>query len=133
MRTRFRLIKGCDTTRRDHALSFAPGFIDFGWEQAIPTYVSPRAQILRSPSSELRNATNANKLASLEGVNVGLFNNSKPNAALLLEEVATAIGTRIRLGDLIRASKPLPGEPASDSVYDTLAERCGAVIFAAAD
>ena len=81
----------------------------------------------------MRAAANANTLMSLEGVNVGLFNNSKPNAALLLDEVAVAVGARVRLGELFRTSKPLPGEPAGDSVYDTLAERCGAVIFAAAD
>jgi hypothetical protein len=66
-------------------------------------------------------------------VTLGLFHNSKPNAALLLDEVANFITARAVLGGIVRASKPLPGEPASDNVYDTLAERCGAVIFAAAD
>lgn len=96
------------------------------------TYVSPRASV-KPTQVDLKKATNANNLTSLDGVTVGLFNNSKPNAALLAEEVAVAIGNRISLGELFRISKPLPTEPAEEIVYDTLAERCGAVIFSAAD
>ena len=97
------------------------------------TYISPRARKVQVESTDLRAKAMANTLASLDGVTIGLFNNSKPNAALLLDEVASLIGGRAALGGIVRESKPLPGEPAPDLVYDTLAERCGAVIFAAAD
>jgi hypothetical protein len=97
-------------------------------ETVVPslTVFSPRAhQVLESNVP--------NKLASLEGITLGLLCNSKPNAQVLLDAVAAGIGEKVALGRIVRARKPVPSEPATVEVYATLAEECGAVIFATAD
>jgi hypothetical protein len=72
-------------------------------------------------------------LASLEGVTLGLLCNSKPNAQVLLDAVAEAIGEQVNLAGIVRASKAIPSSAAPEDVYSALAEQCGAVIFASAD
>lgn len=71
-------------------------------------------------------------LDSLDGVALGLLCNSKPNAQLLLDDVAAGIGERVALADVVRDAKVAPTSPAPDEVYANLASRCGAVIFASA-
>jgi hypothetical protein len=73
-----------------------------------------------------------NRLASLEGVTLGLLCNSKPNAQLLLDTVAEEIGARVELAGIVRDAKAHPSSGAPEHVYSNLAERCGAVIFASA-
>lgn len=89
-------------------------------------FFSPRAdQVLAT--------RRVNRLDSLESITLGLLCNSKPNAQVLLDAVAVGIGERVKLGRIVRAHKPVPSEPASPEVYATLADECGAVIFATAD
>lgn len=89
-------------------------------------FLSPRAH-----KHTARKLTN--RLESFKGITLGLLHNSKPNASFLLEVVADCLKERVRLSDVVRASKPFPSSPAPDHVYRLLAERCGAVIFASAD
>jgi hypothetical protein len=48
----------------------------------------------------------AGRIASLQGVRLGLLNNNKPNAALLLEGVAGHIAARHALAGTQRKQKP---------------------------
>jgi hypothetical protein len=89
-------------------------------------FISPRAHRRATPHG-------LNRLESLEGVTLGLLCNSKPNAQLLLDVVADEVGERVRLNGIFRTHKAVPSEGAPPEVYTTLAERCGAVIFATAD
>lgn len=72
-------------------------------------------------------------LSSLDGVTLGLLCNSKPNAQVLLDAVAEAIAEKINLAGIVRASKAIPSSAAPDDVYDSLAQQCGAILFASAD
>jgi hypothetical protein len=72
-------------------------------------------------------------LSSLEGITLGLLCNSKPNAQVLLDAVAEAISEQVNLAGIVRASKAIPSSAAPEETYATLAETCGAVIFASAD
>jgi hypothetical protein len=90
------------------------------------TVISPRAH-------QMREAVPTNTIDSLAGVTLGLFGNSKPNAALLLDMIAERIDQKVGLADVVRISKASPAGPAPEYVYDTLARRCQAVIFASAD
>ena len=72
-------------------------------------------------------------LKSLEGARLGLLCNSKPNAQVLLDAVAEAIGEKVNLGAVIRASKAIPSSAAPDEVLDALAKQCDVVIFESAD
>lgn len=74
-----------------------------------------------------------NRIESLEGATLGLLCNSKPNAQVLLDAVAEAIGERIALAGVVRASKAIPSSAAPDEVYAAVAEQCDVVIFASAD
>ena len=89
-------------------------------------FVSPRAH-------QLVTSRGINRLESLDGVTLGLLCNSKPNAQVLLDEVADGIASRFPLGGVIRARKASPSEPAPPEVYSNLASVCGAAIFATAD
>ena len=88
--------------------------------------VSPRARRHRrgKPLTPLR---------TLDGIVLGLLDNSKPNAPLLLDFVEQGIRSRIEIGRTVRASKPTPSSPAPETVYRDLERECGAVLFASAD
>lgn len=87
--------------------------------------VSPRPQRLVVSRA-------VNRIASLEGATLGLLCNSKPNAQVLLDAVAEAIGERVDLAGVVRASKAIPSSAAPEEVY-ALVQHCDAVIFASAD
>ena len=46
------------------------------------------------------------RLASLEGVRLGILNNSKPNSLALQERVAELLGAQHRLGGVVTRQKP---------------------------
>lgn len=88
--------------------------------------VDPRAH-------RLREGFPVKHLSTLDGVVLGLLNNSKSNAALLLDLVAERLELRVRLGGIVRAEKQTPTNAAPDGVYGELERECGAVLFASAD
>lgn len=90
------------------------------------TYISPRAH-------RIIKRTAINTIDSLEGVTVGLFNNSKPNAAAALDLLMDELEQRFSVGGVIRDSKPIPSSPAEQSAIESMANATGAVIYATAD
>jgi hypothetical protein len=92
----------------------------------MSTFISPRAHQLIADRG-------VNRLATLDGVTLGLLCNSKPNAQVLLDAVAAGLEQKVPLGGIVRDAKMVPSEPASPEIYNNLADRCGAVIFASAD
>ena len=70
--------------------------------------------------------------ASLDGKTVGLLSNAKKNSDHFLESVADRLAERadVTVADLL--TKPTATSPASDEVYDQLAE-CDAVLTAYGD
>ena len=92
----------------------------------MQTYLSPRAH-------RIVTRTEVNTLSSLDGVTIGLFHNSKPNAAMALDIIAAELQKRYRIAGVVRDSKPLPSSPAEAEAIASMAEACGAVIYATAD
>jgi hypothetical protein len=75
----------------------------------------------------------APRLASLDGVTLGLLANGKANSDAILSAVAEAIATRHRIAAIVRAQKPHPSLPASDEVVATFAARAQVVLTAIGD
>lgn len=100
-------------------------------DEAAPQH--GRISIVSPQPSRLVKRRTITRLSSLDGVTLGLLCNSKPNAQVLLDAVAEAIGERVNLAGVIRTSKAIPSSAAPDEVYELLAQQCGAVLFASAD
>ena len=73
----------------------------------------------------------APRLGSLEGVTLGLLNNSKPNSLALQERVAALLGQQHRLGGVVTKQKPSAAIGAEK--LDVYARRVGAAVTAIGD
>ena len=71
--------------------------------------------------------------ASLQGAVIGVLDNSKPNARVLLEGVARALAARLGARDVRIWRKPGASIGATRAVLDEMAAHCGAVLTASAD
>lgn len=74
----------------------------------------------------------AQRPASLEGLKIGLLNNSKGNADHLLERVAARLGERYGVREFVRMTKPIFSRVAPDPQLEQL-KACDAVVTAIAD
>ncbi len=70
---------------------------------------------------------------SLEGGVIGVLDNSKPNARVLLEGVARALARKMGARDVRVWRKPGASIGATAAVLDEIAAQCGAVLTASAD
>jgi hypothetical protein len=70
---------------------------------------------------------------SLEGGVIGVLDNSKPNARVLLEGVARALARKMGARDVRVWRKPGASIGATTAVLDEIAAQCGAVLTASAD
>ena len=75
----------------------------------------------------------APRLASLDGMTLGLLSNGKANGVELLEGVAEAIAERYRIARVIRHTKAHPSLPMTDEVASMFAEHAHAVLCAVGD
>jgi hypothetical protein len=73
----------------------------------------------------------APRLASLEGVTLGILNNSKPNSLLLQERVAELLGQHHAVAKIVTKQKSSAAVGADD--LDAYAQEVGAVITAIGD
>jgi hypothetical protein len=71
--------------------------------------------------------------ASLQGAVIGVLDNSKPNARVLLEGVARALAEKLGARDVRVWRKPGASIGAATPVLDEIAAQCGAVLTASAD
>ena len=77
--------------------------------------------------------TLAPRPASLQGAVIGVLDNSKPNARVLLEGVARALATKLGAAEVRVWRKPGASIGATRAVLDEMAAHCGAVLTASAD
>jgi hypothetical protein len=70
---------------------------------------------------------------SLQDTVIGVLDNSKPNARVLLEGVARALAEKVGARDVRIWRKPGASIGATAAVLDEMAARCGAALTASAD
>jgi hypothetical protein len=69
---------------------------------------------------------------SLDGIVLGVLDNQKPNASLLLDRIIARLGERSRLAKLVRTQKS-PPIPASEEAITTLSGGADMTLIASAD
>ena len=77
--------------------------------------------------------TLAPRLASLQGMTLGLIDNHKKNADVYLDEVSRLLKTQYGVARIINYRKDSQSMPTPAAVMDDLAAQCDAIIHAVAD
>lgn len=78
-------------------------------------------------------STLAPRPAGLRGLTIGMLDNTKPNAVLLLQEIADELHRRYDTGRSILYTKDYFGTPAKDDLLKQIVEECDVVITAVGD
>jgi hypothetical protein len=77
--------------------------------------------------------TLASRPASLSGVKIGLLENGKQNARLLLEDVAEVLRERYGVGEATLRRKEIFSQPASPELVDELSRQSEVVVIGVGD
>ena len=75
----------------------------------------------------------APRLATLVGTRLGVIDDSKKNADVLLEELVDLLRTRYEISEVKWHRKPSASRPADPAAVRELAEQCDSVIIAIGD
>jgi len=75
----------------------------------------------------------APRLLSLAGTRLGIIDDSKKNADVLLEELVELLRTRYEISDVKWHRKPSASRPADPAAIRELVESCDSVIVAVGD
>ena len=75
----------------------------------------------------------APRLPSLAGTRLGLIDDSKRNADVLLEELAEVLRTRYEISQVRWHRKPSASRPADPTAIAELARECDSVVIAVGD
>jgi len=75
----------------------------------------------------------AARLTTLAGTRLGVIDDSKKNADVLLEELVELLRTRYEISDVMWHRKPSASRPADPAAVRELAEHCDWVIIAIGD
>lgn len=84
-------------------------------------------------STTATSRTPAPRPGSLQGATIGVLDNSKPNARVLLDGVARALAEKVGARDVRIWRKPGASIGATAAVLDEMAAQCGAALTASAD
>ena len=91
------------------------------------TLVDPTTQAIIAPFD------GAPRLPSLAGTRLGIIDDSKRNADVLLEELVDLLRARYEISDVKWHRKPSASRPADPEAIRELAEYCDSVIIAIGD
>jgi hypothetical protein len=80
-----------------------------------------------------RVATLAPRVRDLAGLRLGLLDNAKPNAALVLETIAAQLRAQHHIGEVTTYTKSYFGTPVEEDRAREIAESCEAVIAGVGD
>lgn len=97
--------------------------------------MSPREPIL-DPTGQAnihQMATLAPRVRGLRGARLGLLDNAKPNAALVLETIAAQLRAQHHLGEVSTFTKSYFGTPVEEDRAQEIAQSCDAVIAGVGD
>jgi hypothetical protein len=75
----------------------------------------------------------AQRPASLRGLTVGLLGNTKPNAEVLLAEIADELKGRYDVGEFRSYTKDYFGTPVKTELFDQIVAECDVVVTAVGD
>ncbi len=89
--------------------------------------VNPTTQAMVAPFN------GAPRLPSLAGTRLGIIDDSKRNADVLLEELVELLRTRYEISEVKWHRKPSASKPADPAAIRELAESCDSVIVAVGD
>jgi hypothetical protein len=89
--------------------------------------VNPTTQPIVAPFN------GAPRLPSLAGTRLGVIDDSKRNADVLLEELVELLRTRYEISEVKWHRKPSASRPADPAAIKELAETCDSVIIAIGD
>jgi hypothetical protein len=89
--------------------------------------VNPTTQAIVAPFD------GAPRLPTLAGTRLGVIDDSKRNADVLLEELVELLRTRYEISDVKWHRKPSASRPADPAAIKELAESCDSVIIAIGD
>ena len=89
--------------------------------------VDPTTQAIVAPFD------GAPRLPTVAGFRLGIIDDSKRNADVLLEELAEVLRTRYEIADVRWHRKPSASRPADPAAIRELAETCDAVVIAIGD
>lgn len=97
--------------------------------------MSPRESILdpTGGTAQARSATLAARLPNLSGLRLGLLDNTKPNARLVLEAVATQLRVRHELGAVTSYTKSYFGTPVEAELAAEMARNCDFAVAGVGD
>ena len=99
------------------------------------TQTKQNEYVLVNPTTEPMVApfNGAPRLPALAGTRLGIIDDSKRNADVLLEELAEIRRTRYEISDVKWHRKPSASRPADPAAIRELAEHCDSVIIAIGD
>jgi hypothetical protein len=89
--------------------------------------VNPTTQAIVAPFS------GASRTPSLAGARIGIIDDSKRNADVLLEELVQVLRDRYEISDVRWHRKPSASRPADPTAIRDLAEQCDAVVVGVGD
>ena len=89
--------------------------------------INPTTQPLVAPFN------GATRLPSLAGTRLGIIDDGKKNADVLLEEIAQVLGDRYEISNFRWHRKPSASRPADPVAIADLAEHCNAVVVGIGD
>ena len=84
-------------------------------------------------SDVARAATLAPRVRELAGLRLGLLDNAKPNAALVLETIAAQLRAQHHVGEVTTYTKSYFGTPVEENRAKEIAQACEAVIAGVGD
>lgn len=91
------------------------------------TLVNPTTEAVTPPFD------GAPRLPAMAGAKVGIIDDSKRNADVLLEELTEVLRTRYEIGGVQWHRKPSASRPADPAAIAALATDCDAVVIAIGD
>jgi len=99
------------------------------------TPLPAQQHILVNPTTEPTIApfNGAPRLATLAGTRLGLIDDSKRNADVLLEELAEILRTKYEVSEIQWHRKPSASRPADPAAIRALAQDCDSVVIAVGD
>ncbi|MEV1128349.1 UGSC family (seleno)protein [Agromyces sp. NPDC049794] len=93
-------------------------------------------ELLLDPTGMEEHATDSTlspRPVSLKGLTIGLLDNTKPNATMLLEEIAKELQDHYGAGEARLYTKDYFGTPVKESLLDQIVDECDVVITAVGD